>query len=61
MYSSQLKTSNGFKNSEFYREFFLSPTKHDVVWGISMDVFLVNFAIINLEIKWTRDMPLGLS
>ena len=39
------------KESEFYLDNFSSPTKHDVVWGISMDAFLLNFAIIHLGIS----------
>lgn len=42
------------KKFEFCLVNFLLFIKYDVIWGIFMNVFLVNFVIINLENLWKK-------
>lgn len=42
------------KKFEFCLGNFLLFIKYDVIWGIFMNVFLVNFVIINLENLWKK-------
>lgn len=42
------------KKFEFCLVNLLLFIKYDVIWGIFMNVFLVNFVIINLENLWKK-------